>query len=127
MSFRIYSETIDEIIDDTLNNVVTTNRGYILIKRINEDYIMFVNSGSQNKLYECLLLRINCGFAIYGYGSAIILSDFSDDERNYILSLYDENIAELFQYMKKRYKNISNYIYDAVENTKSICMIKPAN
>lgn len=125
--YRVYSKTGDKIVNCKLHDIVRGNKEYILIKFINCGDIMFINSKySANMCRECIYINECTSYAIYTKKMRITLSEFEEDEHDYILALYDKNIAELFQYLKKRHKNIREYTHDAAEHTRPIIRVKSA-
>lgn len=130
MIFRVYSKTNDEILDCNINDIIYSNRGYTLIKPVERGYYIFIGCVSKNNMdgaYQGIFIDDFCSHIMYYQKSVIPISMFDKDESDYIKSLCDGNINELFEYMEKRLVNIAMYINDAAINTKPICNVKRVN
>jgi len=132
MKYRVYTENKDEIVRDvTLTKILSENNGYLLVESKEDNYILFTNAKNlkQDNMIYCLYL--SCKGGSFGTFHRLVgvftYSKFDLDEYNHMLNLYDENISELFQYMKRRYGDIIIQQRDIVKNTKPIMRVKSVN
>ena len=130
----MYSDTHDEIVkstslDDVLEFLDSYESKWSLVEINSEkSYFIFVKRQKSTRFRQCLYLNDEQGgYAMYTRGKGFkIYSLFDQDEHKYILDLYDENIAELFQYMKKRFIAAVSYVHLTMENTKPMTNVKSA-
>ena len=128
MEYRVYSETRDEIVKNTKLQVILDNKSedLLLIRDIINGWIIFTKC-TMIPAHECLYLNKSCGgHAVLLDPGSRIISNFSEDEHNHILKLYEESIDESYHYLKKRYVDIITCVCDVVEHTKPIIRIKSA-
>jgi len=126
MLFRVYSSDNDETMDCNINDIIFSNRRHILIKSIEKGFIMFTDCIPFCSDYACYCICVGefPGFGIYKYGKFSVMSEFDEDESNFIRTLYDEDITELFQYMGERFDAIKLHINNAATSTKPISNVK---